>query len=114
MTEVGSLKSGIGRQNRLQSSDTRYPTDNKQLPTSNLQHPTHNAQLLGITMIEVSGQTVAWHEGMTITDLLDEIKDSHPYAVVRVDNKYVSRPNFDKTTIPDDAKVFLIPMVVGG
>ena len=65
-------------------------------------------------MIEVNDQKIAWREGMTITDLLDEIKDSHPYAVVRVNEKYVSRPNFDKTTIPDNAKVFLIPMIVGG
>ena len=65
-------------------------------------------------MIEVNDQKIAWREGMTITDLLDEIGDSHPYAVVRVDEKYVSRPNFDKTTIPENAKVFLIPMIVGG
>ncbi len=65
-------------------------------------------------MITVSGRTIAWREGMTIIDLLDEIKDSHPYPVVRIDDKYVSRPNFDKTTIPDDAEVFLIPMIVGG
>ncbi len=65
-------------------------------------------------MITVSGRTVAWHEGMTIIDLLNEIKDSHPYPVVRIDDKYVSRPNFDKTIIPDDAEVFLIPMIAGG
>ena len=65
-------------------------------------------------MIEVNGQRVAWHEGMTITDLLNEIKDEHPYAVVRIGEKYVSRPNFDKTIIPDDVEVFLIPMIVGG
>ena len=65
-------------------------------------------------MIEVNGRLVAWHKGMTITDLLNEIKDTHPYAVVRIGNKYVSRPNFDKTIIPDDAEVFLIPMIAGG
>ena len=65
-------------------------------------------------MIEVNDQKIAWREGMTITDLLDEIEDSHPYAVVRIDEKYVSRPNFAKTTIPDNAKVYLIPMIVGG
>jgi sulfur carrier protein ThiS len=51
---------------------------------------------------------------MTISDLLGEISDPHPYAVVRIDQTYVSRPNFDKTIIPDDAEVYLIPMVAGG
>jgi molybdopterin converting factor small subunit len=46
--------------------------------------------------------------------LLNKINDAHPYAVVRINDKYVSRPNFDKTTIPDNCEVFLIPMVAGG
>ena len=65
-------------------------------------------------MIKVGNQTIAWREGLTISDLLSEINDPHPYAVVRIDQTYVSRPNFDKTIIPDDAEVFLIPMVAGG
>ena len=65
-------------------------------------------------MIKVSDQTVAWHEGMTISDLLNELDDPHPYAVVRINEKYISRPNFDKTTIPDNTEVFLIPMIAGG
>ena len=65
-------------------------------------------------MIKVSDKTIIWHEGMTISDLLNKIDDAHPYAVVRINDKYVSRPNFDKTTIPDNSEVFLIPMIVGG
>jgi thiamine biosynthesis protein ThiS len=65
-------------------------------------------------MIEVNGRKLAWHEGMTISDLLDEINDSHPYPVVRIGETYVSRPNFDKTTVPDNSQVFLIPMIAGG
>ena len=65
-------------------------------------------------MIEINGRTVAWHEGMTISDLLAEIIDTHPYPVVRIDDRYVSRPNFDKTTVPDNSEVFLIPMIAGG
>jgi len=65
-------------------------------------------------MIKVADHTIDWHAGMTISDLLIEINDPHPYAVVRIDQTYVSRPNFDKTTIPDNAEVFLIPMVAGG
>jgi thiamine biosynthesis protein ThiS len=65
-------------------------------------------------MIEVNGNKVAWHEGMTISELLGEINDTHPYPVVRIGDRYVSRPNFDKTTIPDNSEVFLISMIAGG
>lgn len=65
-------------------------------------------------MIKVSDKTVAWQEGMTISDLLEELDDHHAYAVVRINETYVSRPNFDKTSIPDKAEVFLIPMIAGG
>jgi len=65
-------------------------------------------------MIEVNGRRVAWREEMTINDLLAEIKDTHPYPVVRIDDRYVSRLNFDKTTVPDNSAVFLIPMIAGG
>jgi thiamine biosynthesis protein ThiS len=65
-------------------------------------------------VIRVSDKNIDWCAGMTITDLLKEIDDPHPYAVVRINDTYVSRPNFEKTTIPDNSQVFLIPMVAGG
>ncbi len=65
-------------------------------------------------MIQVGGQQFSWREGMTIADLLEELKDPHPYVVVRINEQYVSRPNFAKTIIPDDAEIFLIPMIAGG
>lgn len=65
-------------------------------------------------MIQVAGKQMPWHEGMTVADLLDAINDPHPYAVVRINEQYISRPNFRKTTIPDNAQVFLIPMIAGG
>ncbi len=65
-------------------------------------------------MIQVAGKQIVWREGMTVCDLLDEIKDPHPYAVVRINDQYVTRPNFEHTFVPDDAQVFLIPMIAGG
>ena len=65
-------------------------------------------------MITVSGKEHAWYAGMTIADLLNDLQDTHPYAVVRIDTTYVSRPNFERTTIPDGAEIFLIPMIAGG
>ena len=65
-------------------------------------------------MIQVAGKPHPWHDGMTVSDLLEELDDSHPYAVVRINEQYISRPNFEQATIPDDAEVFLIPMIAGG
>ena len=65
-------------------------------------------------MIQVAGKQVVWREGMTVADLLAEIKDPHPYAVVRINEQYITRPNFEHTLVPDDAEVFLIPMIAGG
>lgn len=65
-------------------------------------------------MIRVSGKQLPWHEGMTVLELLQALKDPHPYAVVRINEQYVTRPNFAKTIVPDNAQVFLIPMIAGG
>ena len=65
-------------------------------------------------MIQVAGKQLAWREGMTVSDLLAELEDPHPYAVVRINAQYVTRPNFEHARVPDDAEVFLIPMIAGG
>lgn len=65
-------------------------------------------------MIQVAGKQIAWHEGMTVSDLLEALNDPHPYAVVRINEQYITQPNFEHTLVPDDAEVFLIPMVAGG
>ncbi len=65
-------------------------------------------------MIRVNGKKYSWYEGMTIKDLLNNFNKSHLYAVVRINDKHISRPYFEKTLIPDNSEVFLIPMIAGG
>ena len=65
-------------------------------------------------MIQINGEKHPWHEGMTVADLIDGLSNSHPYPVVRINNQYVSRPNFEKTLVPDNANIFLLPMIAGG
>ena len=65
-------------------------------------------------MIKVNGKKHSWYQGMTIKDLLNNFNKSHLYAVVRIDDKHISRPYFEKTLIPDNSEVFLIPMIAGG
>lgn len=65
-------------------------------------------------MIRVNGERHSWFEGMTVADLLKELPDPYPYPVVRINGQYVSRPNFAQTTIPENADIFLLPMIAGG
>ncbi len=66
-------------------------------------------------MIRVAGAEHPWRPGMTVAALLAELAGDAPGCpVVRIDNEYVSRSNFAKTIVPDNAEVFLIPMIAGG
>ena len=64
-------------------------------------------------MITVNDEKVAWQKNMTVTDLLNGLEDAHPYAVVRVNDKYVSKPHFDDVEIPDNAEIYLEGMLQG-
>lgn len=65
-------------------------------------------------MIVVDGCRRPWYEGMTVADLLADLENGDRYAVVRVNQSYVSRPDFDHRTIPDHAEVYLVPLIAGG
>jgi thiamine biosynthesis protein ThiS len=65
-------------------------------------------------MINVNDEDMDWFEGMTISYLIERIKNTDHCAAVRVNNVLVSSPNFDKTIIPDNAKIYLLPLIAGG
>lgn len=65
-------------------------------------------------MITVGEQQIPWHSGMTLAELMDRIDEEHFFAVVRLNGKLVSRPNFSTTSIADGSEVVLIPMIAGG
>jgi sulfur carrier protein ThiS len=65
-------------------------------------------------MIRVGGREAAWRPGMTVADVLREHPEGHDCPVVRINDQYVSRPNFATALVPDDAEVFFIPMIAGG
>ena len=50
-------------------------------------------------MISVDDKSHPWRESMTVSDLLKDLDDQYPYVVVRVNNKYISKPNFEKALI---------------
>ena len=65
-------------------------------------------------MITLDGEQMPSKKGMTISNVLQEIADKHPYAVIKLNGRYVSRPSFDTHVIPDNAEIHLIPMIAGG
>lgn len=65
-------------------------------------------------MISLDEDQMPWHDGMTVADLLASVPHSHQYAVIKVNGRYVSRPDFEKYEIPDNAEIRLIPMIAGG
>ena len=65
-------------------------------------------------MIYFEGQEIPWHQGLTVTGLLEQVADGHDYAVVKVNGRLLSRPQFDTTPVPDGARVIPIPMIAGG
>jgi len=65
-------------------------------------------------VIRIRDRMIPWRKGMTVADLLRELDDPYPYAVVIIDGRTVTRPNFENTPVPDDSEVRLIPMVAGG
>ena len=65
-------------------------------------------------MIQVDESIMEWEEGMTLASLLSQIEDSGFVAVVRLNGKLVSSPKFEKTPVPDNAVIRLLPLVAGG
>jgi len=65
-------------------------------------------------VIVLDGEARPWRSGMTVAELLKAVEDGHQCAVVKVNGRYVSRPEFMKYEIPDNAEIRLIPMIAGG
>ena len=65
-------------------------------------------------MIYFDELEIPWHEGLTMAELLEQVPDGPTYAVVKMNGRPVSRPHFEKTLVPDDARITPIPMIAGG
>jgi sulfur carrier protein len=65
-------------------------------------------------MIEVDGRQLPWSDDMTIASLLAELGEEKFCAVVRMNGRLVSSPDFETTPVPDKAQIRLLPLVAGG
>ncbi len=64
-------------------------------------------------MIEVDGRKLPWSDHMTIASLLADLEEEF-CAVVRMNGRLVSSPDFETTHVPDGAQIRLLPLVAGG
>jgi sulfur carrier protein len=66
-------------------------------------------------MIRVNNQyEVEWRPGMTVQDLLDELKFTFRMIAVRVNGEVVLRPDYATTLVPDGAEVQALHLISGG
>lgn len=66
-------------------------------------------------MICVNNQyEVEWRPGMTVQDLLDELKFTFRMIAVKVNGKVVLRPDYATTPVPDGAEVQALHLISGG
>ena len=65
-------------------------------------------------MIDVDERKVPWDETMTIASLLQTLENVKFCAVVRLNGRLVSSPEFERTRVPDNAIIQLLPLVAGG
>ncbi len=65
-------------------------------------------------MVRIGNREFPWREGLTISDLLNQMGDPYPYAVARIGDRIFSSPDFDKALVPRNSEVFLIPLIAGG
>ncbi|WP_300460028.1 MoaD/ThiS family protein [Desulfobacula sp.] len=65
-------------------------------------------------MIKVDDKQLPWSENMTLSSVLKTLDSVDLCAVVRLNGKLVSSPNFDKTPIENNAEIQLLPLVAGG
>ena len=65
-------------------------------------------------MILVGDKEMIWQPGMTLAQVMETLEDGQLYAVVRLNGKPVSKPNFAGTPVPDGAEILLLPLIAGG
>jgi len=66
-------------------------------------------------MIRVNNKfEIEWHDGMTVEQLLEQLKFSFPLIIVSVDGVLVPKDEYATRQIPDGAQVKVLHMTAGG
>ena len=64
--------------------------------------------------ITVNGNTVAWEEGLTVTNLLVKMNYTFKMLVIKIDGALVKKEHYPTTLVPDGAVVHVIHLISGG
>jgi sulfur carrier protein len=65
-------------------------------------------------MITVNGDSMAWHDGMTVAEVLKIRNYVFRMIAVQVNGELVARGSYDRAVVPDGADVQVIHMISGG
>lgn len=64
--------------------------------------------------ITVNGQKISWKDGMTVQDVLNEMKYTFKLLIVKVNGEIVTRDKYGSFSVPDNADVEVIHLISGG
>ncbi|NLM44877.1 MAG: sulfur carrier protein ThiS [Clostridiales bacterium] len=65
-------------------------------------------------MIRVNQRDMDFREGMTVKNLLEDLKYSFPNLIVRINGEYIPRESYEKTVIKDNDDISIIHPIAGG
>lgn len=65
-------------------------------------------------MITVNGEPLAWHEGMTVSDMLQACNYCFPLLIVTVGEELIARKDYNTAIIPDGTNVKAVHLMSGG
>jgi thiamine biosynthesis protein ThiS len=65
-------------------------------------------------MITVNSNKIDWREGMTVADVLAEMKYTYAVITVSVDGKFVPQDDYDSFVVEDGCDIMAIHFSQGG
>lgn len=65
-------------------------------------------------MIQVNGEPLEWHEGMTVRDVLTARKYAFPMLIITIDGTLAAREDYNRTCVPDGANLQVVHLMSGG
>ena len=65
-------------------------------------------------MLKVNGQDHAWHQGLNVSLLLKEKNYIFPMIIVKVNDRFIPKAEYDDTLINDGDDIQAIHLISGG
>jgi len=65
-------------------------------------------------IISVNDNIISWKEGMTVRNVLTEMKYTFRMLIIKVNGEIVKRENWDTYTVPRGADIKVIHLMSGG